>query len=86
MRNPHHDLCVDGDVYAEVICGNQPFLVVRTGFDHSFELGETAQLSELNGCLPTGRQCIAEVGQVSSHLQPEGQLVIGLLNVTVTVS
>jgi hypothetical protein len=86
MKNPHHDLCIDPDTYAEVISGNQPFLIVSTGFERPFQHGETIQLNELNGCIPTGRQCFAEIGQVSSHLQPEGQVVIGLLNVTVTVT
>jgi len=86
-----HDLCIDGDIYAEVICGNQPFLITPIGLKGSYRRyqpfpGQTILLNEWNGCIPTGRQCIAEVGQVSSHLQPEEQVVIGLLNVKVTVS
>ncbi len=82
-----HDMSINCDTYAEVICGNQHrALVTRVYFDRSFQPGETIRINEVNGCIPTGRQCIAVIGHVSSHPRYEGLEKIDLLNVKVTVS
>lgn len=78
---PFHQLFVDHAVYAEIICGNQPYVICR-GDQGDFQLGQTIDLDEVNdSCAVTGRWSIAEIGQVTP-LFPHS-VVVGLLNLKV---
>jgi hypothetical protein len=83
-----HNLGVDHEVYADVICGNQPYLISTCWTSgRPFQLGQTIHLKEYaGGVTPTGRCCTAEIGQVSHLPQPEGFVVLGLLNVKAIVA
>ena len=83
---PHHCLGVYCDDYAEIICGNQPYLITTASYgqDEQFQLGQTIHLEEYDdGFCRTFRWCAAEIGRVSRTdlPQPRPYVVIGLLNV-----
>jgi hypothetical protein len=85
-----HDLKIEAEQYAEVICGNKTFQSHPNPCEFhpgdTVVLHEMSELSDAPGYYQgTGRRCAAEVGYLSDD-KKRGVTVFSLLNVKVEVA